>query len=116
VSGGYSYDFPGMFKVSLTKADAFVVVFSLDDADSWEEVYKLRELIHEAKQDQEVPIVVVGNKCDLSEDDYHPDIPHESLEATVTFDWENGYVESSAKERVNVNKIFRELLQQAKSR
>ena len=34
----------------------------------------------------------------------------------VLFDWENGYVESSAKERININKIFKELLNQAKSR
>ena len=45
-----------------------------------------------------------------------PDLPHESLEATAIFDWENGYVESSAKDRVNINKIFKELLIQAKSR
>ena len=55
----------------------------------------------------------MGNKNDLEAD---PHIPRESLEATVTFDWENGYVESSAKERRNINKIFKELLVQARSR
>ena len=60
----------------------------------------------------QIPIVVVANKNDLEPD---PDIPRQSLEATVTFDWENGYVEASAKEKFNINKIFRELLQQAKS-
>ena len=69
-------------------------------------------MVHEAK-DPDVPIVVVGNKSDLPFDDA---IPQESIEATVVFDWENGYVECSAKERVNINKIFKELLQQAKSR
>ena len=54
---------------------------------------------------------MVANKNDLDPD---PEIPRESLEATVTFDWENGYVEASAKDRFNINKIFRELLQQAK--
>ena len=64
-------------------------------------------------QDPDVPIVIVANKSDLTGD---PDLPHESLEATAIFDWENGYVESSAKDRVNINKIFKELLIQAKSR
>ena len=57
--------------------------------------------------------MIVANKSDLTGD---PDLPHESLEATAIFDWENGYVESSAKDRVNINKIFKELLNQAKSR
>ena len=88
-------------------------VFSLDNAQSWEEVYRLRDMIIEAKNDPEVPIVIVANKSDLEVD---RSLPHESLEATAIFDWENGYVECSAKERKNINKIFRELLNQTKSR
>ncbi len=120
-----------MRNVSLSSADAFVLVFSLADAASWEEVSRLRDMVLEVKTgsgggsgggggDTEsatpeavVPMVVVGNKCDLEPD---VDVPRDSLEAIVTFDWENGYVESSAKERRNINKIFKELLQQAKSR
>ncbi len=133
-----------MRNVSLSSADAFVLVFSLTEAESWEEVSRLRDMILEVKaansssssngdnnlgadevltstsegassstETPVVPIVVVGNKCDLDAD---PDIPRDSLEAIVTFDWENGYVESSAKDRRNINKIFKELLQQAKSR
>ena len=56
--------------------------------------------------------MVVANKSDLEPD---PLLPRETMEATVTFDWENGYVESSASSGVNINKIFRELLQQTKS-
>ena len=89
-----------------------IIVFSMDSSESWEEVSRLRDMVHEAK-DPEVPIVVVGNKSDLPFDDA---IPQESIEATVVFDWENGYVECSAKDRININKIFKELLQQAKSR
>lgn len=64
-------------------------------------------------QDPECPIVVVANKSDLPVDQ---NLPHESLEATAIFDWENGYVQCSAKDRININKIFKELLNQAKSR
>ena len=55
----------------------------------------------------------MANKSDVPVD---KGLPHESLEATAIFDWENGYVQCSAKERVNINKIFKELLNQAKSR
>ena len=112
VSGGYVYEFPGMRNVSLSSADAFIIMFSLDDVNTWDEVSRLRDMIHEVK-DSTVPIVVAGNKSDLESD---KNIPSESLEAIVTFDWENGYVECSAKERRNINKIFKELLQQAKSK
>lgn len=74
-------------------------------------------MIHQAK-DTDVPIVVVGNKSDLVGGEFASKAisQKESIEAVVTFDWENGYVESSAKERKNINKIFKELLQQAKSK
>ena len=62
----------------------------------------------------QAPIVVVGNKCEVKEHDGA--ILRDSPEATVVFDWENGYVESSAKERRNIDKIFKELLVQAKSK
>lgn len=114
VSGRYVYEFPGMRTVSLASTDAFVLVFSFDSFESWEEVTHLRDMI-QADKGEEIPIVVVGNKSDAktSLDDR---IPFESLEATVIFDWENGYVECSAKERFNINKIFKELLQQAKTK
>ena len=114
VSGGYIYEFPGMRDVSITSSDAFILVFSFDSYESWEEVGKLRDMIQVDKGD-DIPIVVVGNKSDLRSM-ADPRIPVESLEAIVTFDWENGYVECSAKERFNINKIFKELLQQSKAR
>ena len=88
------------------------------EQESAEAISRLKTEIHNTKlirifQDPEVPIVIVANKSDLTGD---PDLPHESLEATALFDWENGYVESSAKDRININKIFKELLNQAKSR
>ena len=57
--------------------------------------------------------MVVANKSDLS---VHSEFHYDSLEAIVIFDWENGYVECSAKECRNVNKIFKELLNQCKLR
>ena len=114
VSGGYVYDFPGMRNVSFTSADAFVLVFSLDSAESWQEISNLRDMI-QAEKGVDIPIVIVGNKCDLK-DSFDPDIPHQSVEAISVFDWENGYVESSAKDRFNINKIFKELLQQSKTK
>lgn len=37
-----------------------------------------------------------------------------TTESVVTVDWENGFVEASAKDNTNVSQIFKELLVQAK--
>ena len=55
----------------------------------------------------------MANKSDLP---LQSDFYYESLEPIVTFDWENGYVECSAKECKNISKIFKELLNQSKPR
>ena len=49
VGGKYVYNFPSMGTVSLNSADAFLLVFSLDDPSTFEEIYKLKEMINEAK-------------------------------------------------------------------
>ena len=64
-------------------------------------------------QDPDVPIVIVANKSDLETD---TNLPYDSLEATSIFDLEHGYVECSAKEKLNIAKIFKELLIQGKPR
>ena len=67
-------------------------------------------MIHDHK-DPGAPIVIVANKCDL---EWDPAIPRESLEAVIFMDWENAYVEASAKDKTNVYAIFKELLRLAR--
>lgn len=57
-----------------------------------------------------MPIVIVGNKCELSE----RFLPIEITEAIAKYDWECGYVECSAKNNTNIIQVFKELLTQAK--
>ena len=49
VGAAYIYEFPSMKSVSLASADAFILVFSLDRADTWYEVSKLRDMVRDAK-------------------------------------------------------------------
>lgn len=58
-----------MRALSISSADAFILVFDITSAASFEEVRLLRDLIHETKGTSAVPIVVVGNKSDLVEED-----------------------------------------------
>nr|XP_029731993.1 uncharacterized protein LOC109409873 [Aedes albopictus] len=41
-------------------------------------------------------------------------IPHDTTESMITVDWENGFVEASAKLNQNISQVFKELLAQAK--
>ena len=51
-------EFPAMVAVSLASAEAILMVFSVADLHSFEEVSRLRDLVHSVKGD-ETPIVVV---------------------------------------------------------
>nr|CAD7572505.1 unnamed protein product [Timema californicum] len=108
-----SYEFPAMRALSISSAEAFVLVYDITDADTFEEVRTLRDQIHETKGNTAVPIVVVGNKVDLAEEGSRQ-VEFSTTESVVTVDWENGFVESSAKDNTNVTLVFKELLAQAK--
>ena len=108
--GSYVDDFPAMVDVSLASADAVLLVYSVADLQTFEEVSRLRDLVHSVKG-EDIPIVVVGNKTDLPRE-----ITKEEGEATVMLDWENGYMECCAKDNININAVFKEILNQAKSR
>ncbi|XP_058117899.1 ras-related protein Rap1 [Anopheles ziemanni] len=110
-----AYEFPAMRALSISSADAFILVYDVTDSITFEEVKAIREQIHEIKSTTAVPIVVVGNKTDLSEEDEDlRQVARDTTESMVTVDWENGFVEASAKLNRNVTQIFKELLVQAK--
>lgn len=105
-----SYEFPAMRDLSIKSADAFVLVYDVNDTNTFHEVKTLRTLILNTKG--VVPIVVVGNKLDLVEKEQ--EVSSESTRELVTAEWENGFVEVSAKENQNISQVFKELLVQAK--
>ncbi|GAB0099497.1 ras-related protein Rap-2b-like [Sergentomyia squamirostris] len=108
-------EFPAMRALSIQSADAFILVYEVTDANSFCELKLLRDQIHSTKGTSSVPIVVVGNKTDLLiEDSDRREMNRENTESVVTMDWENGYIECSAKDNENVTEIFKELLVQAK--
>lgn len=58
---------PAMRDLAIRSADAFLLVYAVDDGDSYEEVIRLKELIYELRGESGVPpVVVVANKTGKS--------------------------------------------------
>ncbi|XP_061081048.1 ras-related protein Rap-1b-like [Conger conger] len=104
-----SYSFPAMKKLCIRNSDAFALVYSIDNSESFEEVQRLREEILDIKDNAFAPITVVGNKLDLLT---KREVPIKDSMCTVETYWNASFLETSAKCGVNVTEVFRELLQQ----
>lgn len=70
-----SFEFPAMRALSISSADAFILVYSVVDASTFEEARVIREQILETKGGV-VPIVVVGNKIDLADEKREVSVTH----------------------------------------
>ena len=82
-------------------ADGFLIVFSVNDLKSFEEAQEFREQIVKIRQDETIPFILVGNKVDLEERQVK--VGQALAKAT---DWNVWYMETSAKTRRNVCKVF----------
>lgn len=54
-----------MRTLSLQRGDAFILVYDVTKAETFEEIRHTRDEIHVVRHTNNVPIVVVGNKTDL---------------------------------------------------
>jgi Ras-related protein Rap-1B len=87
----------------------FLLVFSITSMSSLYELAELREQIRRIKEDDKVPMVLVGNKSDLEEDRSVP----RPRAFKVSQDWGNvPYYEASARRRANVDEVFVDLCRQ----
>ncbi|EFC50878.1 ras family small GTPase [Naegleria gruberi] len=88
--------------------DGFVLVFALNDPSSLTDIMDIHEQLLRSKESDEVPIVLVGNKCDLVSERA---ISKEECEAAVK---QMGpycrYVEASARTRTGIDEIFKSLV------
>ncbi|XP_073084485.1 GTPase HRas-like isoform X3 [Manis javanica] len=50
----------------LCTAEGFLCIFAINNTKSFEDIHRYREQIKRLKDSDDVPIVLVGNKCDLA--------------------------------------------------
>jgi Ras-related protein Rap-1B len=87
----------------------FLLVFSITSLSSLNELSEIRDQIIRIKDDPSVPIVLVGNKCDLEEDR----AVSRGRAFAVSQSWGSApYYETSARRRANVDESFRDLCRQ----
>jgi Ras-related protein Rap-1B len=86
----------------------FLLVFSITSQSSFYELAELREQIRRIKDDDNVPMVLIGNKSDLEDDRA---IPRPRAFA-VSREWNIPYFETSARRRANVDEAFVDLCRQ----
>lgn len=92
--------------------EGFLCVFSIIEDESFQQTQEFREQILRVKNDESIPFILVGNKCDLND---KRKIPLATCQARAN-QWGVPYVETSAKTRENVDKVFFDLMREIRSR
>jgi len=86
----------------------FLCVYAINSRSSFEEITSFREQIMRVKDEENVPMVVCGNKCDLEKE--RVVTTNEGSDLAKSFGCP--FVETSAKTRVNVEEAFFKLVRE----
>jgi len=101
-AGRKSEDFSAVRQHYTITGNGFLIVYSVTSKASFLEVDTIYQDILRIKDSDKVPVVIVGNKCDLQE--YRQVSRTEGEEYCAKFNLP--FFEVSAKERVNVDEGF----------
>ncbi|KAJ8268492.1 hypothetical protein COCON_G00136640 [Conger conger] len=92
--------------------EGFLCVFSITELESFAATADFREQILRVKEDESVPFLLVGNKSDLED---RRQVNTEEAKGRAE-QWGVSYVETSAKTRANVDKVFFDLMREIRAR
>ena len=90
----------GMREAYVKHGDAFLLVYAINSRESFKELNSYMEQI--LRERENVPIILVGNKCDLEDERQVPVVEGENWAKNVG----SKFYETSAKARINVEDIF----------
>lgn len=99
-------DYQNMVDNWINFGDGFLLVFAINDKESFNALNKKRERILKVKSGQPCPIVIVGNKLDLN-NDREITFPEAKKVADL---WGVEYIETSAHTNFNCKEAFEKLV------
>nr|CAD7462030.1 unnamed protein product [Timema tahoe] len=99
-------EFSAMREQYMRSGEGFLLVFSVTDKASFDEIYKFHRQILRVKDRDEFPMLMVGNKADLDHQRLVSSVEAQNLSRQLKIP----YIECSAKLRMNVDQAFHELV------
>ncbi|XP_066285719.1 ras-related protein Rap1-like [Branchiostoma lanceolatum] len=105
---GSQEEYKSLREGGLSRGQGFVLVFSLTQESSLTELVETRDRVLQARPGGEVPMVLVGNKCDLVSEREVSKGRGEGLSAKFNC----SYLETSAMLGTDVHEVFRGLVRQ----
>eukprot|EP01132_Coremiostelium_polycephalum_P005059 gene5059-6298_t len=103
-------DYSAMRDQYMRTGQGFLCVYDVTSRTSFEEINVVREQIIRVKDNERVPIVLVGNKCDLEN---LREVTHGEGEDMAKL-FGCPFLETSAKKRLNVDECFFEVVREIK--
>jgi len=101
-------DFSAVRDQYMATGEGFLCVYSVTNEPSFRDVNKLYNHILRVKDSDAIPFIIVGNKCDLEEFREVPKATGQDLASKLGCK----FYETSAKERLNVDQVFHELVRE----
>ena len=90
----------------IKKADGVILIYDISDIESFEAVENWIKSIREIGKEK-LPIILVGNKCDLSDDKRKVSLKEGQDKAS---EFNIPFYETSCKEGINIKEVFEKLI------
>lgn len=100
--------FASMRDLYIRNGQGFVVVYSMTNHQTFQDIKGMKEQITRVKNTDRVPILLVANKVDLE----HQREVVASDGMALAHMWSCPFIEASAKNRCNVNEVFAEIVRE----
>ena len=101
--------FTAMRDLYMKNGQGFILVYSITSQATFNDLTELREQILRVKDTEKVPLVLVGNKCDLEDDR----VVSRDMGNQLAQQWGTcSFMETSARKKINVDEVFVDLVRQ----
>ncbi|CAD7673614.1 unnamed protein product [Nyctereutes procyonoides] len=100
--------FASMRDLDIKNAQGFILVYSLVNQQSFQDIKRMRDQIIRVKRYERVPMILVGNKVDL---EGKREVSYGEGKALAE-KWICPFMETSAKNKASVDELFAEIVRQ----